>query len=105
MGARYTGLDLNKAPWNDVRAALANIDWSEIKTLSESSTEDALTCYHETILCVHEKLVPTKVEKKFKAKSKMNRMRCLLWKRHAKAKQKLREGSTIHLVYRALQRV
>ena len=79
-------MDFYKAPWVEVRAELAKVDWEEIKSLAEVSTDEALKSFHEKALNVLERLVPKK-KPKLTRKPKMHRMIRLLWKRHAKAKQ------------------
>ena len=104
VGVRYMALDFYKAPWDEIRTELADINWEEIKILAVGSPDDALGKFHEKVLNVLEKLVPKKKPKPTK-KPKMHRMRRLLWKRHAKAKQKMRSGKSIQQVSAALHHV
>ena len=104
VGARYLALDFYKAPWVEVKAELAKVNWEEIKSLAEVSSDEALKSFHEKALNVLERLVPKK-KPKLTRKPKMHRMRRLLWKRHAKAKQKLRIKTSIQQASSALQKV
>ena len=61
--------------------------------LAKTCPKAALSEFHEKLLEVLEKFVPGK-KKKTGKRPKMNRMRRLLWKKHAKAKRQLRSSSS-----------
>ena len=68
------------------------------------SPAEALKEFHTQVLTILEKHVPLKV-KKSRSRSKMHRMRRLLWKRLAKQRRKLKAALTIHKVSECLQNI
>ena len=73
--------------------------------------ELAMTCptaalqeFHDKILGVLEKLVPSK-SKKSRSRPKMHRMRRLLWKKHAKAKKQFRDSASISKLSESMQKM
>jgi hypothetical protein len=103
-GRRYKALNFNLAPWDTVKTELAGIDWGQMQELAKTSPASALAEFHEKTLLVLEKLVPLK-KKRPKGKPKMNRMRRLLWKRHAKVSKKFRTSQSIHKVSESMQKM
>ena len=53
-GKRYKALDFNKAPWEKIREDLAQVDWSEMKEVSQASPTNALTWFHDKVLDILE---------------------------------------------------
>ena len=96
--------NFNHIPWLDVKEELGKVNWDKMEELSKSCPTSALCEFHENVLKVLEKLVPKK-KKKIKNKSKMHRMRRLLWKRHAKASRNFKSSTSIQNVTENLQKM
>ena len=62
--------------------------------LAELNPKAALSEFHERLLEVLEKLVPVK-KRRSRKRPRMNRMRRLLWKLHAKAKKVFKSSQSI----------
>ena len=83
---------------------LENIDWSNFEQIAKTDTAKALCSFHYNILAVLEKLVPAREKKKKKSRSKMHRMRRLVWKRLAKARRAIKTATSIHKLSSVLQK-
>ena len=83
---------------------LENIDWSNFEQIAKTDTAKALCSFHDNILAVLEKLVPAREKKKKKSRSKMHRMRRLVWKRLAKARRAIKTATSIHKLSSLLQK-
>ena len=77
VGRIYSNLNFNKANWVDIQADLKEINWCEMKSLSETSPEEALTYFNDKVLTILEKYIPKK-------RSKIEKKRTLIWRRLSK---------------------
>ena len=103
-GRRYSKLDFNKAPWEDISAELGAINWEAMEDIATTSPTGALVHFHEKVLHIMEKLVPIKA-KRSQSRPKMHRMRRLLWKRLAKVRRSLKTASSVHKLSELLQKM
>ena len=103
-GRRYSSLNFNKAPWEEIKEELSKINWQHMEDLSKSSPTSALAEFHSKVLQVLEKLVPVKCNKP-RGKPKMHRMRRLLWRRLTKARKRFRTASSVHKLAEHMQEV
>ena len=99
---RYTALNFHQAPWDEVKAGLAGINWEKLENLACPTA--ALSEFHDRLLELLEQLVPVK-KKSSKKRPKMHRMRRLLWKRHAKAKRQFKSSKSISKLSEYMQKM
>ena len=101
IGKKLKSLDFNKADWEKVNAELSKIDWSPMEGLDPTS---ALDNFFELVLPALQKSVPAKkAQLPRRSRPMMDRRRRLLWKRLAKAKNKLKNATTLNQVMKLLQ--
>jgi hypothetical protein len=103
-GRRFSTLNFNKAPWNEISEELANIDWNNMEDLAKTDTAAALGLFHSKLLEVLERLVPAK-KKRHKPRYKMHRMRRLIWKRLCKIRKAIKSSSSISKLSELLQKM
>ena len=103
-GRRYAALNFNKAPWQDITADLEIIDWSYMEQLAKDNPVTALCSFHDRVLEVLEKHIPTR-KKQSNNRQKMHRMRRLLWKKLAKVRKALKSATSIHKLSDLLQKM
>ena len=99
-GRRYGALDFHKAPWEEIKARLGEVDWSDME---QADPREALKIFTEKTLNVLEKLVPTKATKS-QRRPRMNRMRKLIWKRLNKVRKSMLQAPSINKLTELLQR-
>ena len=68
---------------------LGKIDWVPMESLSRTDPDGALSLFHQKVLSVIETHVPTKKTRVGKFRSKIHRMRRLLWRKLHKVDTKL----------------
>ena len=102
-GRRYGALDFHKAPWEEVKASLGEIDWSSMELAAQADPKEALVVFHEKTLEVLEKLVPAKSTRS-KRRPRMSKMRKLIWKRLAKVRKSILLAPSIPKLTELLQR-
>ena len=88
----------------EIRDELGKTEWEQLEELAKSSPDAALSEFHDKVLEILERLVPTR-KKRVGAKPKMHRMRRLLWKRHAKARRQFRSSSSIKKVTESMHKM
>ena len=103
-GRRYSKLNFNKAPWDEISSQLDQVNWAGMEDLAKTSPSDALVFFHQKVLEVLENLVPLKA-KKSQSRPKMHRMRRLLWKRLCKVKNSLKKATSVHRLTELLQKM
>ena len=103
-GRRYAALNFNKAPWQDITADLEIIDWSYMEQLAKDNPVTALCSFHDRVLEVLEKHIPTR-KKQSNNRQKRDRMRRLLWKKLAKVRKALKSATSIHKLSVLLQKM
>jgi len=103
VGKRYSKLDYNQAPWQEIQAELANIDWQPMEELSKDSPTEALNWYHEKVLTVLERLMPVRKKARKKSRSRIPRQRRLLWRRLAKIRRRINTATLILKLTKLLQ--
>ena len=96
VGRRFGKLNFNKAPWEQIKNELGQVDWTPMEELSKVSPKEALSWFNDKILQILENLVPAKKAGRKKAIPRMCRQRRLLWSRLAKVKKNIRSASTVH---------
>ena len=103
-GRRFSALDFNKAPWEQVTDELSKVDWEPMEDIAAACPTKALKWFHEQVLAILEKLVPVK-NKRSKSRPKMHRMRRLLWRRLTKVRKALKTATSTEKVADLLQRM
>ena len=103
-GRRYSALDFNKAPWEEICDQLSLICWDPMQVLATSNPSEALSWFHDQVLCILEKIVPKK-SKRPKSRHRMHRMRRLLWRRLAKVRRSLKKAKSTNKISELLDRM
>ena len=75
-GKRFSLINFSKAKWTDIQLCLKSINWTDMKSLSESDPEKALEMFNVKLLEVLEENIPAKVRKVGKkSRPKMDKRR------------------------------
>ena len=83
---------------------LGNIEWDDFEQIAKDDPVLALSMFHNKVLSVLEKLTPVRQKRKKNSRSKMHRMRRLLWKRLAKVRRAIKTATNIHKLSGLLQK-
>ena len=83
---------------------LGNIEWDDFEKIAKDDPVLALSMFHNKVLSVLEKLTPVRQKRKKNSRSKMHRMRRLLWKRLAKVRRAIKTATNIHKLSGLLQK-
>ena len=101
-GRRLKKLNFNKAPWEEIKHELSEVDWSDMEDAGKPSPKEALNIFMEELLPMLEKHVPERKPKK-KIRHQMDRRRRILWRRLAKIRGRIKTASSIHKLTKLLQ--
>ena len=99
---RLKRLDFSKAPWQSIRLALKNVDWSPMSRLANTSPTVAHSYFLSEIIPILEQLVPH-YPAGSKRRSRHTRSRNLIWRKLKKVNDQLQSTSSSLKMARLLQ--
>ena len=99
---RLNCLDFKRAPWDSIRQALSQVDWSPMEKIAKTSPTVAHSFLLTKMLPVMEQLVPVK-KLGSKGRSSQTRERNLLWRKLKKIKDQLLKTTSPKKMAKLLQ--
>ena len=102
-GLRYSKLDFNKAPWEEIQDELNTVDWGHMEDLAGVDPTAALAWLQEKLLSILERLVPARRKVRRKSGPQMNHQRRILWRKLAKVKGKIKSSSSVQKLAKLLR--
>ena len=103
-GRRLRKLDFKKAPWEDIRRKLKDIDWSSMSRLASVSPTFAHSLLLIKILPILEALVPVRRDSGGAGgRSRLHRKRKLLWRKLSRVRTRLENATSVQNMAKLLQ--